>query len=481
MKNSIIILIFGLILNTVTAQELIDYELKAHYTKEDIKEINNGANPEYDVDVYVVIYTSKKIDYSQDTASGVLAVPLDPSKSFPLLTFGHGTLSSKDNAPSLSQGAYELSALFSAHGYACITPDYIGFGVSKGFHPYLNPESEVWACMDMIHATKELSNIINFNINNQNFVTGYSQGGHVAMALSEAIQNDPNMELTASAPMSGPYSMSVEFKKSTISDKEYNFCGYWANIFLSTKHCYPDLMKDIEIEDAFAYPYSEFVRQFRNDSINLTILNQKILEELTKNGGKKYIHRMFKEEFKDGLINDPDFAFNVALERMDVCNWVPESPMELLYCRFDEQVSYRNAIYADSLMRANGSTQVSTRDVFFFGNHSTCIVPAFLRMFNLFNQYKEVIPVNTGEIKINDFKVYPNPVHEIVHIDLRNGNNDDVKVLLTDINGKSLKVNKNRNLENKITIDLSNAPNGILHLQLITSKGLTYNKMILKH
>ncbi len=482
MKKSILLLIFGIILNTaVTAQKLIDYKLKAHYTKEDLKDINSLVDPKYDVDVYVVTYTSKKINYSQDTASGVLAIPADTTKSFPLLTFGHGTLSDRSESPSLSEDMSLVSALLASYGYNCIIPDLIGFGISKGFHPYLNPESEAWACMDMISATKELSNEVNFNINNQNFVTGYSQGGHVAMALSEAIQNDPNLKLTASVPMSGPYSISVEGKKSTLGDAEYDFCGYLGNIFLSAKYSYPELMKDTEVEDAFAAPYSEFVRQFESESISLLDMNQKMLEELSKNGGKRYPKRMFKEEFRENVFNDPNFAFNIALERMDVCNWVPESPMELVYCRNDDQVTYRNAIYADSLMRANGSTKVSAKDVFPLGNHTTCIGWAFLEMFNFFGEYQEITPVSTIEVASSDFKVFPNPVHDVVNIDLGNNNNDEVNILLTDINGKRLRVDKIQYSGGKISIDLSSVPNGILYLQLITSKGVTYNKMIVKH
>ncbi len=481
MKRGILILILGIILNTITAQELIDYELKERYTKEDLKNLNALADPKYDVDVYVVTYTSKKINYSPDTASGVLAVPVDTTKIFPLLTFGRGTLSDRSQSPSLSEDTRLIGALLASYGYHCIIPDLIGFGVSKGLHPYLNPESEAWACMDMIYATKELSSEENFNINSQNFVTGYSQGGHVAMALSKAIQNDPNMELTVSAPMSGPYSISVESKKSTLGDTEYDFCGYLGSIFLSAKYSYPDLMKDIEVEDAFDSPYSEFVREYENESISMVSMNQKMLEELTKNGGKKYPKRMFTEEFRANVFNDPEFAFNVALERMDVCNWVPESPMELIYCRNDDQVTYRNAIYADSLMRANGATQVSATDVFPLGNHTTCIIPAFLRMFDLFGEYQEITPVSTLEAQIGDFKIFPNPVHNIVYIDLGEMNNEEVNLLLTDINGRIIKTDNRKYSSNRVSLDLSNVPNGILFLQLITSKGMTYNKMIVKH
>src|SRR5258707_14075515 len=40
------------------------------------------------------------------------------------------------------------------------------------------------------------------------FITGYSQGGHVAMATHRAMEA-AGMPVTASAPMSGPYAMAA--------------------------------------------------------------------------------------------------------------------------------------------------------------------------------------------------------------------------------------------------------------------------------
>ena len=44
--------------------------------------------------------------------------------------------------------------------------------------------------------------------NGQLFITGYSQGGYVAMATHRAMQ-DAGMKVTAAAPMSGPYSLAA--------------------------------------------------------------------------------------------------------------------------------------------------------------------------------------------------------------------------------------------------------------------------------
>ncbi len=479
MKRNIFVIALSFVLNFGLAQHIIDYELKKSYTKEQLQIVNPLLEVKYDVDLYLVTYTSKKINNLPDTASGIIAVPMDKNKKFPTLTFGHGTVGGRSESPSRYESGYILMAVLAGYGYNCLVPDLIGLGTSKGVHPYLHPESEAWACTDMIYAAKEMASLEGFNFNDQNFITGYSQGGHVAMAASEAVQADPDLELTASAPMSGPYSLSREMAIFILSEEEYDFCGYVGSVFLSTKYSYPDLMQGIEIEDAFLSPYSQFVRAFEREEISLWDMNQKMLAELSKNGGKKYPKRMFKQDFLDKVVTDPQFPLNVVLKRMDVYDWAPQSPMEILYCKSDEQVSYRNAIYADSVMNANGAPQVVSIDVYPLGSHSSCISFAFFEMIDFFSKYQQITPVGVPEINEYGISVYPNPVRDMLNIDLgKFGTSENIQLILTDINGRSI-VNKSYdNPLGSIGVDLSQVNQGLLYLQLISSSGVVYNDVI---
>src|SRR5258708_33143614 len=54
----------------------------------------------------------------------------------------------------------------------------------------------------------QLSSLTTVKDNGQLFITGYSQGGYVAMATHRAMQV-AGMKVTASAPMSGPYALAA--------------------------------------------------------------------------------------------------------------------------------------------------------------------------------------------------------------------------------------------------------------------------------
>src|SRR5438045_8723120 len=62
--------------------------------------------------------------------------------------------------------------------------------------------------MDALTAAHSALSALKIADNQKLFVTGYSQGGHVAMATHRALQA-AGIAVTASAPVSGPYAMSA--------------------------------------------------------------------------------------------------------------------------------------------------------------------------------------------------------------------------------------------------------------------------------
>ena len=59
-------------------------------------------------------------------------------------------------------------------------------------------------------AIKQINRDLNFQLNKQLFISGYSQGGHSTLALHKKLQQEysSEYEVTASSPMSGPYDIS---------------------------------------------------------------------------------------------------------------------------------------------------------------------------------------------------------------------------------------------------------------------------------
>ena len=224
MKSKIISLLYIILFFTgLNSQEIISYSKIKTMTKGEISS-TYFIPAKYDVAIYKIIYTTKNLNFETDTASGILAASVDPGKKFPILIYDHGTVGNRHDVPSEGSSEQLLAAAIASYGYHCVAPDYIGLGVSKGLHPYIHPDSEAWAGIDLARSVKYMETPEDVHFNEQVFVTGYSQGGHSAMATAKRLQEtDDEFIVTAAAPMSGPYSVEFYFRRCRV----FFLCLYW--------------------------------------------------------------------------------------------------------------------------------------------------------------------------------------------------------------------------------------------------------------
>lgn len=155
------------------------------------------------------------------TASAALLVPTGPDPrchgAHPLLLYAHGTTTNRAfniadlQDPQNAEGLL-LAALFASQGYLVVAPNYAGFDTSTlGYHAYLNADQQSKDMIDALSAARQALGTIGLLLstdNGQLFITGYSQGGYVAMATQRAMQ-DAHLSVTAAAPMSGPYALAA--------------------------------------------------------------------------------------------------------------------------------------------------------------------------------------------------------------------------------------------------------------------------------
>jgi hypothetical protein len=139
--------------------------------------------------------------------------------------YAHGTTTAKsyniaDISRSTTTGAFNnaggaegslVVAMYAAQGFVVVAPNYLGYDKSSlEWHPYLNAEAQAVDMVDGLRAAKaHLAATTGTKPSSKLFVTGYSQGGHVAMATHRALERDYSGEftVTASAGMSGPYNL----------------------------------------------------------------------------------------------------------------------------------------------------------------------------------------------------------------------------------------------------------------------------------
>ncbi|MEM6700835.1 MAG: lipase family protein, partial [Bacteroidota bacterium] len=366
-----------------------------------------GLPAENDVDLYKVWYNTLGVDGEADVASGLVVVPkLD--QAAPLLCFQHGTASPRDAVPSNEVGNFGELFLGSV-GYVVSSADYLGMGESKGFHPYLHAETEASAAIDLLRATRELCEELKVELDEQLFVTGYSQGGHAAMAAFQVLERDHKDEfpVTAAAPMSGPYNVTGTMLASILNEEEYFFPGYLVYIARGYQEVYGDVYEDLS--DIFKPQYAEIMEQFDNrPEYTLDQLHNELNALLKEEHGAAIPKFMFQDELIQAVIDGDESNRVIQVMRdNDLYDWIPEAPMRLYYCEADEQVPFENSIFTDSVMTANGATNVTALSMGEDLDHFGCAIPAFLDANEFF---KSFLPTSTKQIEENlDFMIFPNP------------------------------------------------------------------------
>ena len=180
-----------------------------------------AGTPTCGVDFYYIQYNTVGGAGEATTASGALMVPTGAapqcSGGRPIVLYAHGTNADRTlniadiTNTSNTEGAL-IAAMFAAQGYIVVAPNYAGYDSSAlTYHPYLNLDQQ---SKDMIDALTAARTALPHTLTTETtdggklFITGYSQGGSVAMATHRAMQA-AGMTVTASAPMSGPYALEA--------------------------------------------------------------------------------------------------------------------------------------------------------------------------------------------------------------------------------------------------------------------------------
>ena len=350
LKLAILILCF--FKNDGINSQLIDYQKVGHFTKDSLKEIwkikkipKSIVSIKTGITLYRVKYYTKWINGDKIVATGSIYVP-DRSKNNPLLVYNHGTRIKK-GPPKILGGENILAMLFSTDGYNVICPDYIGLGDGEKSHLYCHIESQASAGIDFIKITNEILQDLNKPPYSSLFISGYSQGGHAALSQQFVLERDyPNMKITASSPMSGPYDLSGVQEK--VMYKPYTYSSYLPYLLLSLNTAY-QLFDEESFYKIFKPPYDSVAKHMYNGDYKLRKINN-LLPEIPVD--------MVQDAFVFRYNKDPDFELKKLLKLNDLSNWLPKSPVQLCYCEADEVVLYENALVTYENMKRLGAKKV---------------------------------------------------------------------------------------------------------------------------
>ena len=294
-----------------------------------------NLTPQYDVNAYKLEYLSRDSDDKLVTVSGLLAIPVKDTPSS-ILSFQHGTTFIDKNAPSfqLKVNTRHPEILLASLGYIVFSPDYIGYGSSKGRkHPYLQKQPSADIVIDMLKAGNHWLDKKNIATNNQLFLTGYSEGGYVTMAALEALERNTGsagFTVTGAVLGAGPYDLYETL--NTLLYKINNLPSFLGK--LAQK----------ELERALIP---------KNAEVDFE---------------KIFLDRYFDKDRQD-----------------NVHNWKPSIPLKLFHGEDDKTVPIEGAISTFNTMRGLGADVELVKCATTPADHSPCVRPYLNYMINYFS------------------------------------------------------------------------------------------------
>lgn len=175
------------------------------------------SEPRCGISLYRVRYSTVGGAGETADANAVVAVPSGAdaqcSGARPVLLYAHGTYVQKSFDMADIAGNTEarlVAAMFAAQGFILVAPNYAGYaGSSHRYHSYLDAAQQSADMLDGLRSARASFDAMGVQDSGKLFVTGYSQGGFVALATQRAMQErGAGFALTRGAALSGPYALA---------------------------------------------------------------------------------------------------------------------------------------------------------------------------------------------------------------------------------------------------------------------------------
>lgn len=305
--------------------------------------LTGGAT--YGIAAYREAYCTVSTAHRPTAASGLLVLPVGTRGSVPVVSYDHSTVARKSDAPSDfdTQEVELVSLYFASGGFAVSAPDYLGLGLSAGPHPFVEARSEATATIDMLAAAAHTGPERGVPLSRRLFLTGFSQGGHAAMATGQALRESRSpWHVTALAPMAGPYDLDAEF--AAILDPEqvdaHRASGYLGYILTAWNRLYHLYDSPAEV---FTQPTAGEIDGLFDGTHEIDEISA-ALPPATE----------LLQPAWQAQIAQPTGRFAAAVGTNQVCHWAPRVPVRLYASHGDHDVVFANAQACSAQIRAEG-------------------------------------------------------------------------------------------------------------------------------
>ena len=209
------------------------------------------------------------------------------------------------------------------------------------------------------------------------------------------------LEITASAPMAGPYDMSESQRLMLESGGNYPNPGYLPYVLFAYNKIY-NLYDDIN--EVIKSPYTILADMYDGTysmwEINNTMWD--IGEEIYGTNPNDFSPiSIFQDEYYQEYLTNENHPFKLALLDNDVYNFIPSAPMRLLHCSGDDNVIYDNAEVAYNYFIENGAQNIELVDGGNF-DHGECASIAIIGAKLWFDSMAELCDPNSSTYEFNE-------------------------------------------------------------------------------
>jgi len=339
----------------------------------------------YGYKAFKIPYVTTDEEGNEVKVSGLFVIPtglpdiVNTTLGLSMVADDHGTIFANVEAPTViagSSGAPDGSAILltSLGGFATLQPDYIGFGDSNDhYHPFVLKDSLANATVDFIKQVKIFAKDNNITLNNQLFLTGYSEGGYASMATLKKIEEEQltDLKVTMAAPMAGPYALKL-MADGVLSQPKLGVPSFMANIGYAYAKA-----NNQEVNVIINEPYASKLPTLFNGDLDRTKIDPELTTVTTGANG------LFVQSFVSNYFATDDHWFKEAVTKNNLHTWAPTTPIRLVHCEGDDVIPYAISQLTEGTMNAMGATDVQivpVETILGLGSklgHSVCGSPAY--------------------------------------------------------------------------------------------------------
>ena len=362
-----------------------------------LKKFGNSVSPTAQaLDLYKVSYRSRDEKNRAVVLSGLVVLPRGGAANG-LVIFNHGTIVNSESAPSRFTGKTnkseaELATLaFASGGYAVAMPDYLGLGDNQGAHPYPLAAVNSLSAVDIIEPAHYLAAQQNTKVGARLFVTGYSEGGAVAMWTVRDLERKSGAayDVTAAALASGPYDLSDTTRKWMLASPT-DQAEFVIRLYLTSYMAYYfHKSNGVKLTDYFkptmAFTISQTFKGNISDENLIKRLAVAAVLMRSKNSLENVITARFKKALETLDTSDPVIR---EMQKSDTYDWSPRTKTLLISLQGDKVVDPANTEKTMRTMRRRGVSADTLRQYLIKDtslNHLTAIAPALAQARRFFD------------------------------------------------------------------------------------------------